>query len=385
MLNKKSNDKVNYKDVNEILSISKNILKILFVLMIVAGVFIALLVLKELKIINMLLSILSVLSPLFIGLVIAWLFNPFVNLLEKKGIRRILGVTISYLILILVLTLIISSLIPVLSDQIKELTNTVPAITDNIKNIINSIFDKVNNLDIIDANQAKAKIYSSITGYGHRLYNTFPTTVVNGTLSFLSGIGNCLVGLIIGFFMLLGFNNISDSILIFLPQKLHKSSRELFSKINKALRGYVNGALFDATIIFVACSLVFALIGLKSPILFALFCAIMNVIPYAGPYIGALPALLVAFSQSFGIGIGVAISIIVIQMLEGNILSPIVMSKTTKLHPVMIMVGLLIFGHFFGILGMLLSTPIIGVLKVIIEFIDNKYHIFSEVEKNEES
>lgn len=385
MLNKKSNDKVNYKDVNEILSISKNILKILFVLMIVAGVFIALLVLKELKIINMLLSILSVLSPLFIGLVIAWLFNPFVNLLEKKGIRRILGVTISYLILILVLTLIISSLIPVLSDQIKELTNTVPAITDNIKNIINSIFDKVNNLDIIDANQAKAKIYSSITGYGYRLYNTFPTTVVNGTLSFLSGIVNCLVGLIIGFFMLLGFNNISDSILIFLPQKLHKSSRELFSKINKALRGYVNGALFDATIIFVACSLVFALIGLKSPILFALFCAIMNVIPYAGPYIGALPALLVAFSQSFGIGIGVAISIIVIQMLEGNILSPIVMSKTTKLHPVMIMVGLLIFGHFFGILGMLLSTPIIGVLKVIIEFIDNKYHIFSEVEKNEES
>ena len=108
----------------------------------------------------------------------------------------------------------------------------------------------------------------------------------------------------------------------------------------------------------------------------------MNIIPYAGPYIGAIPALIVAFSQSVSIGIGATISIIVVQGLEGNILSPIVMSKTTKLHPVSIIVGLLIFGHFFGIIGMLLSTPIISVLKVIIEFIDSKLHIFNDVQED---
>ena len=103
----------------------------------------------------------------------------------------------------------------------------------------------------------------------------------------------------------------------------------------------------------------------------------MNIIPYAGPYIGAVPALIVAYSQSMSIGIWATVAIVVVQFIEGNILSPIVMSKTTKLHPVSIIVGLLIFGHFFGIVGMLLSTPIISVLKVIIEFIDSKLHIFT--------
>ena len=107
----------------------------------------------------------------------------------------------------------------------------------------------------------------------------------------------------------------------------------------------------------------------------------MNVIPYAGPYIGGAPAILVAFSQGMGVGIGVTLSIVIIQALEGNIMSPIVMSKTTKLHPVTIIVGLLIFGHFFGIVGMLLSTPIISVGKVVIEFIDSKIHIFSNNEE----
>ena len=178
---------------------------------------------------------------------------------------------------------------------------------------------------------------------------------------------------------MLGFNDVSETFIMFMPQKFHKSARDLLGKINKTLRGYVNGALFDASIILVACAICFSLFGLKSAILFALFCAIMNVIPYAGPYIGAVPALLVGFSQSTSIGFAVLISIVVIQTIEGNILSPIVMSKTTNVKPVAIIIGLLIFGHFFGILGMILSTPIIGVCKVIFNFFDDKYHFFSEV------
>ena len=103
----------------------------------------------------------------------------------------------------------------------------------------------------------------------------------------------------------------------------------------------------------------------------------MNVIPYAGPYIGGAPAVIVGLSQGTGIGIAVLIAIVIIQSIEGNILQTLIMSKTTKLNPVTIIIGLLIFGHFFGIVGMLLSTPIIGVLKVIVKYIDDKYDILS--------
>jgi len=96
-----------------------------------------------------------------------------------------------------------------------------------------------------------------------------------------------------------------------------------------------------------------------------------------GPYIGGAPAVIVAFSQSFGLGLAVLIAIVIIQTIEGNVLQTLIISKTTKLNPVIIIIGLLIFGHFFGIVGMLLSTPIISVIKVVITYFDDKYDILN--------
>lgn len=373
--------KLNYQDLNEILKIGKRILGIFLILIIILSVYICVRVCKELSVFNILVNILKILTPLFIGIVIAWLLNPIVNYLEKKKVRRIIGVSLSYVVLLAVIFLILNSIIPLAYNQISDLSQLVPKIISNIESIIDKVLDHFNNIDAINVSELKDKIIDAAEGYANGIYNNLPNHIVGVVRGFISGAGTFLIGLIIGFFLLLGFNNVGDSLMIFVPRKFQKSTKEITGKIAKALRGYVNGALFDATIIFIACSIAFALIGLKSPILFALFCALMNVIPYAGPYIGGFPAILVAFSQGMGVGIGVTLSIVIIQALEGNIMSPIVMSKTTKLHPVTIIVGLLIFGHFFGIIGMLLSTPVISVGKVIIEFIDSKIHIFNNNEK----
>ena len=373
--------KLNYKDLNDILKISKKILNVFLILIIVLAVYIVLRVCKELSVFKIMVNLLKILTPLFIGIVIAWLLNPVVNYMQKKGIRRIIGVSLSYVVLIAIIYLILNSIIPLAYNQISDLSQLVPKIISNIESIIDKILGHFNNIDAINVSELKDKIIGVADGYANGIYNELPNHIVDIVRSIISGAGTFLIGMIIGFFLLLGFNNVGDSLMIFVPSKFQDLAKALSSKITKSLRGYVNGALFDASIIFVACSIAFALIGLKSPLLFALFCALMNVIPYAGPYIGGFPAILVAFSQSMGIGIGVTLSIIIIQALEGNIMSPIVMSKTTKLHPVTIIVGLLIFGHFFGIVGMLLSTPIISVGKVVIEFIDSKIHIFSNNEE----
>ena len=89
------------------------------------------------------------------------------------------------------------------------------------------------------------------------------------------------------------------------------------------------------------------------------------------------PAVIVGFSQSPIIGIIVLVIIVVVQFLEGNLLQPLIMSKTTKLHPVTIMLGLLVFGYFFGIIGMVISTPIIAALKSIFMFFNDKYEFFN--------
>ena len=373
--------KLNYQDLNDILKIGKKILGIFLILIIVLSIYICVRVCKELNVSSIIVTLLSILSPLFIGIVIAWLLNPIVNYLEKKKVRRIIGVSLSYVVLLAIIFLILNSIIPLAYNQISDLSQLVPKILSNIESIIDKVLGHFNNIDAINVSELKDKIIGVAEGYANGVYNDLPNHIVGIVRGFISGAGTLLIGLIIGFFLLLGFNNVGDSLMIFVPRKFQKTTKEITGKITKALRGYVNGAIFDATIIFIACSIAFALIGLKSPILFALFCALMNVIPYAGPYIGGFPAILVAFSQGMGVGIGVTLSIVIIQALEGNIMSPIVMSKTTKLHPVTIIVGLLVFGHFFGIVGMLLSTPIISVGKVIIEFIDSKIHIFNNNEE----
>ena len=196
----------------------------------------------------------------------------------------------------------------------------------------------------------------------------------------ISGMGTFIVGLVIGFFFLLGFDNVSDNLVIFLPKKHRKNGKELIDKLDNSLRSFVTGQLLDALGIFVVSAIVFSIIGLKAPLLFAVFCGITNIIPYIGPYIGAVPAAIVGFAMSPTIGILVVMAIAIIQFIEGNFIQAVIISKTTKLNPITIISGLLVFGHFFGILGMIISTPLIAACKTIILFIHEKTDWFSFVD-----
>ena len=138
-----------------------------------------------------------------------------------------------------------------------------------------------------------------------------------------------------------------------------------------------------ASLVFVVSTIGFFISGLKAPLLFGLFCGITDIIPYLGPYIGGIPAVVVGFSQSPITGIITLIAIVIVQFIEGNLLQPLIMSKQLKLHPVTIMLGLLIFGYFFGIVGMVVATPAIAAIKVIFTFFDEKYHITRGFEEEE--
>jgi hypothetical protein len=128
-------------------------------------------------------------------------------------------------------------------------------------------------------------------------------------------------------------------------------------------------------LVFITQSIGLSLTGLKAPLVFALFCALMDIIPYFGPYIGAIPAVLVGFTQSPIVGVFCIVSIVVVQLLENNFYQPLIMGHTMKLHPVTIMLGLLIFQHFFGIIGMIVATPVIACGKEILTFINEKFNI----------
>ena len=186
----------------------------------------------------------------------------------------------------------------------------------------------------------------------------------------------------IGFYLLYDFDKVNNRIFNFVPKDWQESYVELTHRINTSLRSYVQGVLMVMLLVFLTQSIGLTLAGLEAPILFALFCAVTDIIPYFGPYIGAIPAIIVGFTISPVTGICVIISILVVQMLENNFYQPLIMGHTMKLHPVTIMAGLLIFGHFFGILGMVIATPVIACLKVFVTFFNEKFGWMDKITDN---
>lgn len=376
MRKKEIPEEIDKKKVNELVGLSKNILKIAYIILIVVGIYAVTILLKEWKLLDFFKTIIKIIAPLFIGLVVAWLFDPMVTFFTKKKIGRKLSTTLVYAIFLGIIAIILGMILPLLSDQINDFVASIPQIFDSIKDWITDIFDKLNNIDGFDAESVKNDLFANIENYGSELTSSLPTIIVTTISSLFSGIGVFAIGLIIGFYFLISFENIGE-ILEFLPEVAKEDAKNVIEATNTSLRKFVEGALIDSTLVFIVSSLCFWLVGLKAPLLFGLFCGVTNVIPYAGPYIGGAPAVIVAFSQGTTVGILTLLVIVVIQFIEGNFFQPVIMSKTTKLHPVTIMLGLLIFGYFWGILGMVISTPLIAASKAIFVYFNEKYDLLN--------
>lgn len=376
MFNKKEKE-IDKKNLNDVISLSKKILKIMYGLFIIITIYVVLRLFKELNIKATLLIILKILTPLFIGVVIAWLFNPFVKKLKKKGLKRSIGAAIAYVIFIAILAVVIGSIIPILIEQINDFAKSLPSIFDSIKNWVNDIFNQLNNIEGFDSISMKEEVFKKIEEIGIGITSSLPELLINGVKSFFSGIGTFIIGLIIGFYLLVGFDNANELLITWLPKQIQNDARDLANEVNTSFRRFIKGAFYDCSLVFVVTFIGFLLVGLKGAILFGLFCGITNIIPYAGPYIGGVPAVIVGFSQGPITGLLTLLVIIIVQFLEGNLLQPVIMSKTTKLHPVTIMVGLLIFGHFFGIVGMVLSTPLIAAIKIIGIYFIEKFELLN--------
>ncbi len=365
------------KDNNkkELINNFNKVLKVLYVILMLLLVLIIMLLFKELKIISFITKIIKVLSPLFIGFIIAWLLNPLSKRLQKKGLNKAASGVVVFVILMFFIVLFLRLLIPTLYNQLNDLIQLLPSVVSEIKNIILNFFDKFSSLELSDI---KLEVISQFEKGITSLLSNFPSFLIKHTISFFSKIGTVVLGLLIGLYMLIDFDSVSKIVYKLIPKKAVRKFEEFLNIVETDLRKYVNSLLFISFIVFLGSSLGFLLIGLKAPLLFGLICGVLDLIPYIGPYIGGLAAATVGFTQSPLIGILTLVVVLIVQNVENMIIQPLVVGKTLKLHPVVISIGLLVFGHFFGIVGMIFATPIITVLKIIYQFLKGKIKIFDK-------
>ena len=173
-------------------------------------------------------------------------------------------------------------------------------------------------------------------------------------------------------------------VLDFFPKKWHYSINKVCTELNTTFKAFVQGTLLIALAISILSWALFKIVGLPSPMLFGIIAGITNIIPYIGPWIGGALAAIVGFTVSPLVGVLTIVVALLIQQIDNIVLHPIIMSKTVHLHPVTIMITLLIFGYFWGIVGMILSTPIVAGLKIILNAIDERYEILERLRKDED-
>ena len=359
--------------LSKLLSLSPNLLSIFSLVILVTYLF------KEWKIFAFLKELLIVISPIFFGLIIAWLFDPLVRKLQNKKIPRIIGCFISYIIVLSIIILVGYLFIPSFTNQIKDFASAIPDILDDLTDFIARVVNRFDTNNTINISKLKKQIISTVTDYSTGLATNIPKYALSIGKSIVSVGVNFGLGLMVGFYLLYDFNKINGKIESVLPINWRDNYNELVQRINTSLRSYVQGVLIVMLLVFLTQSIGLTLAGLKAPLVFALFCAVTDIIPYFGPYIGGIPAVIVGFTISPITGICVLISIIIVQLLENNFYQPLIMGHTMKLHPVTIMLGLLIFQHFFGIIGMVVATPVIACLKILFIFINEKLNILGKI------
>lgn len=366
MFRKNKDNELDYRAINKFFNTSNNLLKFVLALVIILAILLATYLIKEWNILGIIGTILSVISPVFIGFVIAWLLDPLATKLSTK-MPRVVACILTYLIIFGSLILILAFTVPTLSSSISEIVNVIPDIVDNAQDFASDVLEKFGDSKQVES--YKNTMLDKIESIGADFASTLPNSIWNFGKGVISGATNIVLGLMIGFYLLFDFRKFQGHLLSIIPKRWHSNTKDLMGRINGKLRSYVGGVLLVCFLVFITQSIGFSLAGLKAPLLFALFCAITDVIPYIGPWIGGAPAVIVGFTIDPMVGVFCLVSVLVCQLLENNFYQPLIMGKTMKLHPVTIMLGLLLFNYFFGMIGMIVATPVIATIKIIFEFI----------------
>lgn len=372
---------IDTKELNDVISLSKKILKILYFVFIACLILAIIIAIQKTNVLNIILDFISVISPFFIGFVLAWYLRPLAVKLGEKVHSNTLASVIIFASFILILFILLYIFVPTVYDEVNELVGLLPSWMESITNGIKNFFANFeeNGLNLGDFPD---KLLANITSFGVDIAKNLPNTIITFVVSLFSGVGTFAMGLIIGIYMLIDYDNIAKHFKKIFPKKFQKDIHHLAERMSGEVRKCVNGTFLVALMVLLCDSIGFALVGLNAPLLFGLFCGITDLIPFIGPYIGGATAVIVGFTQDPLIGIGTLIICVIVQLVENYILQPIVMSRASSIHPVIIIIALLVFGHFFGILGMVLATPILTILRVLLEFANEKLNVLEVYEES---
>ncbi|WP_029331078.1 AI-2E family transporter [Exiguobacterium oxidotolerans] len=324
------------------------------------------------------------LALIFPPLIIAGIFYYFtlgiVDALQKRVKKRGLAVLIVLLAFVGILTLIITLIGPILVKQVTEFVTSIPNLVVELRDQTLNLRDQLmDNRFISNWVQHNTELFdewtNEATSYIGTLFKSVSASVgtIFGVIS-----STVLIVVLVPFilvYMLLDGYKFPDSVVKLLPKGYEAETRNILHDMHVTVKHYVNGQVIVSLCVGLMSLIGFFISDIQYALLLALFCTVTNIIPYLGPYIGAVPAVIVGFIDDPVKALYAIITIVIAQQIESNLISPYVQGKTLKVHPLTIIIVLLVAGKIAGIIGVILAVPTYAVSKVVIQNIARIYRL----------
>lgn len=332
-------------------------------------------------------EIIEVLKPLLIALVMVYLLNPCVNIvqnfLEKKEIlkkqapRKLLGILAVYvLILVSFIAAIIGIYIMIGGKFSKNMNiaNMTLDISDYLKNSassVNSNVDKLEQSNISILGGLKDKI-NQIINYVRSYFFTSIGVMVNSIVSIGSNIASFIIAIVLSIYIIHDSNyfmNLWNKIfnLIFAKSKAGVRFKEILCIIDNTTYNYIRGQLLEACFVGVLSATTLYFIGIDYALIIGIISGICNMIPFIGPLVGTFLAVIAALTTGQPISaVWAIIGMLVVQQVDNNLLAPKVIGNSVGLHPVFIMMAIIIGGNVGGLIGMLVAVPVFASIKIVL-------------------
>lgn len=303
------------------------------------------------------------LFPFAAALILAYILNPPVGYLEKKGIGRLWSILIVYFIAFSTLVYGISHLVPIVLKELEMFGQDLPLITEKVEQYVQSMQSSYQN---------SAMPYSLRLAIDNALIHTernlqlFIDGLVSGIIGVVSHFIGWAISPVLAFYLLYDWNDIKKYIMFIVPSKWRCELGAVLKDVDQVLNGVIRGQVIIALLVGIFISTGLYFLRVKFAFSIGILAGILDIIPYFGAIIGAAPAVTLALLESPLLALKVTGLFFLVHQLEGTIIGPKILGESVGLHPLTVILSLLIGEELLGVTGMLIAVPIMAIGKVFI-------------------
>ncbi|QQK79579.1 AI-2E family transporter [Salicibibacter cibi] len=349
----------------------KGLLRSLFLLILLACLYFLYLLAPVWK--PVLFSIGKILLPFLLAGLFAYLLHPVIAFLQRKGLPRWASVLLIYLLFFGGGIWLLIEMAPVLARQYREIVNELPGWIQAFESGWLSMHRQIDTLPPVIHDQVEEGVVQLETNGEDmldRVVEQWPAIVEGVVMLFL------LPFLV--FYLLKDLHAFEKAATYVIPERWQKNGKKFVQAVDHALGFYIRGQIVVSLCVGVLSIVALWIVQLPYPLILGIFMGMTDLIPYVGPYIGAVPAVIVALGMSWKTVLFTVIAITIVQQLESNVLSPYIMGKSAHLHPLLILLALLIGYEFAGFIGLLIAVPLFVIIGEVVR-------VFRKKEENEEA